>query len=41
MWTGIVVCGLNGTGKSALGKTLAERLHFHLIDIENLLLSES
>lgn len=33
---GIIICGLNGTGKSMLGKTLAEKLHFHFIDIENL-----
>lgn len=33
---GIIICGLNGTGKSTLGKTLAEKLHFHFIDIENL-----
>ena len=34
--TGILVCGLNGTGKSTLGKALAERLHFHFIDNEDL-----
>lgn len=33
---GIIVCGLNGTGKSTLGKALAEKLHFYFIDIENL-----
>lgn len=33
---GIIICGLNGTGKSTLGKFLAEKLHFHFIDIENL-----
>ena len=33
---GIIICGLNGTGKSTLGKALAEKLHFHFIDIENL-----
>ncbi len=33
---GFIICGLNGTGKSTLGKTLAEKLHFHFIDIENL-----
>ncbi len=33
---GIIICGLNGTGKSTLGKVLAEKLHFHFIDIENL-----
>lgn len=33
---GIVICGLNGTGKSTLGKILAKKLHFHFIDIEDL-----
>lgn len=33
---GIIVCGLNGAGKSTFGKALAEKLHFHFIDIENL-----
>lgn len=33
---GILICGLNGTGKSTLGKALAERLQSHFIDIENL-----
>ncbi len=33
---GIIVCGLNGTGKSTLGKALAEKLHFCFIDIEDL-----
>lgn len=33
---GIIICGLNGTGKSTLGKALAEKMHFHFIDIENL-----
>lgn len=32
----IVVCGLNGVGKSTLGRVLADRLHFHFIDIEDL-----
>lgn len=36
MGTGIIVCGLNGTGKSTLGKALAERLHFYFIDNEEL-----
>lgn len=36
MGTGIIVCGLNGTGKSTLGKALAERLGYHFIDNENL-----
>lgn len=33
---GIIICGLNGTGKSTLGKTLAEKLYNYFIDIENL-----
>ena len=36
MGTGILVCGLNGTGKSTLGKALAEELGFHFIDNEDL-----
>ena len=36
MGIGIQVCGLNGCGKSTLGKALAERIGFHLIDNENL-----
>ena len=36
MGTGILVCGLNGTGKSTLGKALAEKLHFYFIDNEDL-----
>lgn len=36
MGTGIVVCGLNGVGKSTLGKALAECLNFYFIDIEDL-----
>ena len=36
MGTGIVVCGLNGTGKSTLGKALAEKLKFYFIDNEEL-----
>ena len=34
MGTGIMICGLNGTGKSTLGKALAEKLHFYFIDNE-------
>ncbi len=33
---GIIICGLNGTGKSTLGKALAENLNFHFIDNEDL-----
>lgn len=36
MGTGILICGLNGTGKSTLGKALAEKLHFYFIDNEYL-----
>ena len=36
MGTGIVICGLNGVGKSTLGKALAAKLDFHFIDIEDL-----
>lgn len=36
MGTGILVCGLNGVGKSTLGRALAERLGFHFIDNEDL-----
>ncbi|MCB6571426.1 AAA family ATPase [Eubacterium limosum] len=36
MGTGIIICGLNGTGKSELGKALAEKLKFYFIDIEKL-----
>lgn len=34
--TGILLCGLNGTGKSTLGRALAEKLNFHFIDNEDL-----
>ncbi len=36
MGTGMIVCGLNGTGKSTLGRALAEKLHFYFIDNEDL-----
>ena len=36
MGMGIIVCGLNGCGKSTLGKALAKELGFHFIDIEDL-----
>lgn len=36
MGTGILVCGLNGCGKSTLGKALAETTGFHFIDNEDL-----
>ena len=33
---GIIVCGLNGGGKSTLGRALAEALGFHFVDSEDL-----
>ena len=36
MGIGIQICGLNGCGKSTLGKALADKLGFHFIDNENL-----
>ncbi len=36
MGTGIILCGLNGAGKSILGRALAEKLDFHFIDSEEL-----
>lgn len=36
MGIGILICGLNGTGKSTLGKALAEALDFYYIDSEDL-----
>ena len=36
MGTGIIICGLNGTGKSTLGMALAKELKFHFIDNEDL-----
>lgn len=33
---GILICGLNGCGKSTLGKLLAERLGYRFIDNEDL-----
>lgn len=41
MGIGIQICGLNGCGKSTLGKALAERTGFHFIDNENLYFSRS
>ena len=41
MGIGIQICGLNGCGKSTLGKALAERMGFHFIDNENLYFSRS
>lgn len=33
---GILICGLNGVGKSTLGRALAEKLQLHFIDSEDL-----
>ena len=38
---GIIVCGLNGVGKSTIGKSLAERLEYSFIDNEDLFFSKS
>lgn len=41
MGTGILVCGLNGCGKSTLGKLLAEQLGFLFLDDEALFFPET
>ena len=41
MGTGIQICGLNGCGKSTLGRVLAEKIGFYFIDNENLYFSNS
>lgn len=41
MGIGIVVCGLNGCGKSTLGKALAEQMGIHYIDNEDLFFSRA
>ncbi len=33
---GILICGLNGSGKSTVGKALARRIGYRLIDVEDL-----
>ena len=33
---GILICGLNGTGKSTLGRMLADRMGYEFIDYEDL-----
>jgi len=38
---GILICGLNGTGKSTLGKMLAERMGYEFIDNEDLYFSKA
>jgi len=41
MGIGIQICGLNGCGKSTLGRALAERMNLYFIDIENLYFSRT
>lgn len=41
MGTGIMVCGLNGCGKSTLGRALAKKLDFTFIDNEYLFFSRA
>ena len=41
MTIGISVCGLNGCGKSTLGRALAKELGFHFIDNENIYFSRT
>ena len=41
MGIGIQICGLNGCGKSTLGRALADRMDFHFIDNENLYFSKT
>ena len=38
---GILICGLNGSGKSTIGRKLAERLSYRFIDIEDLYFPKS
>lgn len=41
MGTGIQICGLNGCGKSTVGRALAKEMGFHFIDNENLYFSRT
>ena len=41
MGIGIQICGLNGCGKSTLGRALAGKIGFHFIDNENLYFARS
>lgn len=38
---GILICGLNGVGKSTLGKILADRMRYEFIDSEDLYFSKT
>ena len=38
---GILICGLNGVGKSTVGKILAERLSYRFIDNEDLFFAKN
>ena len=40
MGISIIICGLNGSDKSILGKALAEKLGFYFIDDEDLFFGE-
>ena len=37
---GILICGLNGVGKSTIGRILAQRLTYAFIDSEELFFSK-
>lgn len=41
MGIGIQICGLNGCGKSTLGRALAERIGYHFVDNEDLYFSRT
>lgn len=41
MGTGILICGLNGCGKSTIGKARATKIGFHFIDNEDLFFPEA
>ena len=41
MGIGIQICGLNGCGKSTIGKALAQKIGFHFIDNEDLFFSRT